>query len=236
MKKLYEGKAKILYEAENNEQIIQYFKDDTTAFNNQKFAINQGKGELNNIISSYFMECLHNVGIKTHFIKKIDERNQLVQKVQIIPLEVIVRNISAGSFCKKFDVERGLVLEKPLVEFSLKRDDLGDPLIPEDHISVLKIASLNEIQHLKAQALGINKVLQDEFKKIGIILVDFKIEFGKNSSGEIILADEISPDSCRLWDSQTKESFDKDLFREDKGDLVAGYKEIAKRFGLSVKI
>ena len=232
MKKLYEGKAKILYEAENSEQIIQYFKDDTTAFNNQKFAINQGKGELNNIISSYFMESLHKVGIKTHFIKKIDELNQLIKKVQIIPLEVIVRNISAGSFCKKFGVERGLMLEKPLVEFSLKRDDLGDPLIPEDHILALKIASLSEIQHLKTQALGVNKMLQDEFKKISIILVDFKIEFGKNSVGEIILADEISPDSCRLWDSQSKESFDKDLFREDKGNLIAGYKEIAQRLKL----
>ena len=230
MKKLYEGKAKVLFE--KDWKIIQYFKDDTTAFNNQKFAISNGKGVLNNIISSFFMEKLHSMGVKTHFIKKIDDRHQLVEPVKIIPLEVIVRNISAGSFCKKFGVERGITLTRPLVEFSLKKDELGDPLIPDDHIIALQIATQEEILYLKKQALQINTILQKSFNEIGIILVDFKIEFGKNSSGEIILADEISPDSCRLWDTKTKESFDKDLFREDKGDLVAGYREIAKRFGL----
>lgn len=231
-KKLYEGKAKILYSTENTNEIIQYFKDDTTAFNNQKFAISQEKGVLNNTISSYFMKKLHENSIGTHFIKQIDERNQLVKKVQIIPLEVIVRNISAGSFCKKFGIERGITLEAPLVEFSLKKDELGDPLIPDDHIIALKIASREEIHTLKIQALAINNILQKEFQNIGIILVDFKIEFGKDANGTIILADEISPDSCRLWDSTTKESFDKDLFRENKGDLITGYKEIAKRLGI----
>ncbi len=230
MKKLYEGKAKILFEKDG--KIVQFFKDDTTAFNNQKFAINNGKGILNNTISSFFMEKLQENGIKTHFIKKIDDHHQLVEPVQIIPLEVIVRNISAGSFCKKFGIEKGTILAHPLVEFSLKNDALGDPLIPDDHIITLQIATREEISHLKKQALKINTILQKLFNEIGILLVDFKIEFGKNSSGEIILADEISPDSCRLWDAKTKESFDKDLFREDKGDLITGYREIAKRFGL----
>lgn len=230
MKKIYEGKAKVLFEKDG--KIIQFFKDDTTAFNKEKFAINEGKGALNAKISAYFMQKLALNGIKNHFIKQIDDNHQLIEPVKIIPLEVIVRNITAGSFCKKFGVERGIKLPEPLVELSLKKDELGDPLIPESHIVALQIATMNEIEFIKTQALKVNKFLRSEFEKIGIILVDFKIEFGKDSNGDIILADEISPDSCRLWDIKTKESFDKDLFREDKGDLITGYKEIAKRLGL----
>lgn len=231
MNKLYEGKAKILYESENPNEIIQYFKDDTTAFNNTKFAVNRNKGVLNNIASSFFMNILEENGVKTHFIKKLDDRRQLVAKVQIIPLEVIVRNIAAGSFAKKFGVERGAVLEYPLVEFSLKNDSLGDPLIPEPHIILLKIAGRQEIDYITAQALKINDILKDIFANAGITLVDFKIEFGKNNRGDIILADEISPDSCRLWDSKSNQSLDKDLFREDKGNIIDGYTEVLKRIG-----
>lgn len=231
MKKLYEGKAKILYEGTNPHEIIQYFKDDTTAFNNAKFAINHNKGVLNNIASSFFMNILEKGGIKTHFIKKIDDRKQLVTKVQIIPLEVIVRNIAAGSFSKKFGIERGKVLESPLVEFSLKDDKLGDPLIPESHIILLKITNKQELDHITIQALRINQILQSIFSSVDITLVDFKIEFGKSSQGNIILADEISPDSCRLWDSKSGQSLDKDLFREDKGNIIDGYTEVLKRLG-----
>lgn len=233
MNKIYEGKAKILYTTENPEEIIQYFKDDTTAFNNEKFAIKQGKGVLNNVISAYFMEVMRENGIKTHFIKRIDDRNQVVQKVTIIPLEVIVRNIAAGSFSKKFGIERGTILEVPLVEFSYKRDELGDPLIPNDHITLLKIATDGEIAFIKNEALKINQILRAQFEKCGLNLVDFKIEFGKDVNGNIILADEISPDSCRLWNSDGQ-SLDKDLFREDKGDIVEAYSKVAEKLGIAL--
>ena len=233
MNKIYEGKAKVLYATKNPQEIIQYFKDDTTAFNNAKFAIKQGKGVLNNLISTHFMEIMHKYGIKTHFIKRIDERNQLVKKVTIIPLEVIVRNIAAGSFSKKFGIERGRVLNRPLVEFSYKKDELGDPLIPNDHITLLEIATDEEIAFIKNEAVKINAILIAEFKKCELSLVDFKIEFGKDENGKIILADEISPDSCRLW-KQNGESLDKDLFREDKGDIVEAYTQVAKNLGISI--
>jgi len=233
MNKIYEGKAKVLYTTENPQEIIQYFKDDTTAFNNEKFAIKQGKGILNNAISAHFMEIMHERGIKTHFIKKIDDRNQLVKKVTIIPLEVIVRNVAAGSFSKKFGIERGCVLNRPLIEFSYKKDELGDPLIPNDHIILLGIASEEEIDFIKNEAIKINAILIAEFKKCELSLVDFKIEFGKDEDGQIILADEISPDSCRLW-NHNGESFDKDLFREDKGDMVKGYTDVAKKLGIEI--
>ena len=232
MKTIYEGKAKILYATENDAEIVQFFKDDTTAFNNQKFAISQNKGVLNNLASSFFMKILAENAVKNHFIKQIDDRNQLVKKVRIIPLEVIVRNIAAGSFSKKFAVPRGTILKKPLVEFSLKDDSLGDPLIPDDHITTLEIASQNEIDYIKNEARKVNEVLQKIFKDAGILLVDFKIEFGKDTNGNIILADEISPDSCRLWDEKTNESLDKDLFREDKGNIIDGYTQVLKRLGI----
>ncbi len=233
MNKIYEGKAKILYTTENPEEIIQYFKDDTTAFNNEKFAIKQGKGILNNVISSRFMDIMRENGIKTHFIKRIDDRNQLVQKVTIIPLEVIVRNVAAGSFSKKFGIERGTILSAPLVEFSYKRDELGDPLIPNDHITLLKIATDAEIAFIKNEALKINEILRMQFEQCGLSLVDFKIEFGKDKNGDIILADEISPDSCRLWNADGK-SLDKDLFREDKGDIVEAYTDVARKLGIEI--
>jgi phosphoribosylaminoimidazole-succinocarboxamide synthase len=232
MKKFYEGKAKILFQTENPNEIIQYFKDDTTAFNNAKFAIKEGKGVLNNAISSFFMKILHKNNIKTHFISQIDDRQQLVKKMQIIPLEVIVRNIAAGSFSKKFGIKKGTVLKKPLVEFSYKNDELGDPLIPVEHIILLDIANQVEIDYIKSQALQINTILIEIFKNINLDLVDFKIEFGKDVNGNIILADEISPDSCRLWESGTENSLDKDLFREDKGDIIEAYKKIAINLGI----
>ncbi len=233
MNKIYEGKAKVLYTTENPQEIIQYFKDDTTAFNNAKFAIKQGKGILNNAISAHFMEIMHERGIKTHFIKKIDDRNQLVKKVTIIPLEVIVRNVAAGSFSKKFGIERGQILPRPLVEFSYKKDELGDPLIPNDHIILLGIATEEEIGFIKNEAIKINAILITEFTKCNLHLVDFKVEFGKDEDGQIILADEISPDSCRLWNNNG-ESLDKDLFREDKGDMVKGYADVAKKLGIEI--
>jgi phosphoribosylaminoimidazole-succinocarboxamide synthase len=234
MNKIYEGKAKILYTTENPEEIIQYFKDDTTAFNNEKFAIKQGKGILNNVISSRFMDIMRENGIKTHFIKRIDDRNQLVQKATIIPLEVIVRNVAAGSFSKKFGIERGTILSAPLVEFSYKRDELGDPLIPNDHITLLKIATDAEIAFIKNEALKINEILRMQFAQCGLRLIDFKIEFGKDKNGDIILADEISPDSCRLWNADGQ-SLDKDLFREDKGDIVEAYADVARKLGIEIQ-
>lgn len=216
---------------EKGKNIVQYFKDDTTAFNGERFEIKEGKGVLNNAISSFFMENLEKNSVATHFLEKLDERHQLVKKVKIIPLEVIIRNVTAGSFCKKFGVERGKTLPFPLVEFSLKDDSLGDPLIPETHIFALKIATEDEISQIKEMALKVNTFLQSQFEKIELLLVDFKIEFGRHGK-KIILADEISPDSCRLWQKGTLESFDKDLFREQKGEIVEAYREIARRLGI----
>ena len=235
MKKIYEGKAKILFESENPNEIIQYFKDDATAFNNQKKEVIQGKGALNNFISEYIMKELTANKIPNHFIKRIDERNQLVKKLEIFPLEVIIRNISAGSMAKRLGLEEGSVFSEPVFEICYKRDDLGDPLINEDHaVEVLKVITRDQFSFIKEKSLQINSILKGIFLKIDIKLVDFKIEFGFDKQGNIMLADEISPDSCRLWDINTNERFDKDLFRHGLGDLVTGYSEIANR--LKVKL
>ncbi len=235
MKKIYEGKAKILFQSDNPDQIIQYFKDDATAFNNQKKEVIQNKGILNNYISEFIMNVLSTNNISNHFIKRIDDRHQLVKKLEIFPLEVIIRNISAGSICKRLGIEQGATFQKPIFEICYKEDSLGDPVINEDHaINALKVITQEQLNHIKEQAFKINEILKDIFTKINIRLVDFKIEFGFDSQGNIMLADEISPDSCRLWDSNTNERFDKDLFRHGLGDLVSGYREIANRLAISI--
>lgn len=235
-KMIYEGKAKILYEGPDANTVIQYFKDDATAFNGQKHAVIAGKGVLNNRISSHIMTKLEAIGIPTHFIRSINMREQLVRKVDIIPIELVVRNIAAGSLCKRLGLEEGEYLRKPLIEYYYKRDDLGDPLVGEDHILTFGWADPYELDEMVAMAWRVNDYLNGMFSGIGLKLVDFKLEFGRiwGEHGElyIVLADEVSPDNCRLWDQKTGEKLDKDRFRQDLGDLVEGYQTIAKRLGL----
>jgi phosphoribosylaminoimidazole-succinocarboxamide synthase len=234
--KIYEGKAKILYSTENANLLVQYFKDDATAFNAQKKAVIEGKGVLNNVISEFIMLKLAQENIPTHFVKRLDEREQLIKKVKIIPLEVIIRNISAGSMAKRLGIEEGRELLSPIFEICYKDDALGDPLINDDHaINVLQIINQNQLQEIKDYSLKINKILQKIFKDIKIKLVDFKIEFGFDieNKNQILLADEISPDSCRLWDENTSEKLDKDRFRRDLGGLVEAYQEVANRLKIN---
>jgi phosphoribosylaminoimidazole-succinocarboxamide synthase len=234
--KIYEGKAKILYSTENENFLVQYFKDDATAFNAQKKAVIEGKGVLNNAISEFIMLKLADENIPTHFVKRLDKREQLIKKVKIIPLEVIIRNISAGSMAKRLGIEEGRELLSPIFEICYKDDALGDPLINDDHaVNVLKIINQNQLQEIKDYSLKINKILQKIFKDIKIKLVDFKIEFGFDveNKNQILLADEISPDSCRLWDENTSEKLDKDRFRRDLGGLVEAYQEVANRLKIN---
>ncbi len=232
--KIYEGKAKILYATNDKNLLIQYFKDDTTAFNNQIKEIIDGKGALNNAISERIMLDLAQKNIPTHFIKKLSEREQLVKKVEIIPLEVIVRNIAAGSMSKRLGIDEGKKLATPVFEICYKKDDLGDPLINDDHaVIVLEIIDQNQLAQIKNYALQINQFLKKLFADIDIILVDFKIEFGVDKDGEILLADEISPDSCRLWDAKTSKKLDKDRFRRGLGGLVEAYSQVAERLGIT---
>ncbi len=234
--KIYEGKAKILYSTENANLLVQYFKDDATAFNAQKKAVIEGKGVLNNVISEFIMLKLAHENIPTHFVKRLDKREQLIKKVKIIPLEVIIRNISAGSMAKRLGIEEGRELLAPIFEICYKDDALGDPLINDDHaINVLKIINKNQLQEIKDYSLKINEILQKIFKDIKIKLVDFKIEFGFDieNKNQILLADEISPDSCRLWDENTSEKLDKDRFRRDLGGLVEAYQEVANRLKIN---
>jgi phosphoribosylaminoimidazole-succinocarboxamide synthase len=235
-KMIYEGKAKILYEGPDANTVIQYFKDDATAFNGQKHAVIAGKGVLNNRISSHIMTKLEAIGIPTHFIRSINMREQLVRRVEIIPIELVVRNIAAGSLCKRLGIPEGEILRKPLIEFYYKKDELGDPMISEDHIVTFGWADPYELDEMVAMAWRVNDFLNGMFTGIGLRLVDFKLEFGRiwGEMGElyIVLADEISPDNCRLWDQKTGEKLDKDRFRQDLGDLVEGYQQIAKKLGL----
>ena len=226
---LYEGKAKQVYSTENENEFIVYFKDDATAFNGEKKATISSKGILNNKISTIMFEMLHDNQINTHFVKSLSDREMLVKKVEILPLEVIVRNITAGSFCKRYGIEEGLVLDEPIFELSYKNDEYGDPMLNEDHAVAMKLATREEIAFLKAQTIKINELMKDFFLKMNLKLVDFKLEFGKDVEGNIILADEISPDTCRLWDVNTNEKLDKDRFRRDLGDLVQGYEEVLAR-------
>ena len=226
---LYEGKAKKIYSTENENEFVVYYKDDATAFNGEKKAEIASKGILNNKISTIIFEELAKEGIEPHFIKNLSDREMLVKKVEILPLEVIVRNITAGSFCKRYGVQEGIVLDTPIFEMSYKNDDLGDPLLNDDHAVALKLATREEIEFLRTQTLKINEIMKKLFLKMDLKLVDFKLEFGKDVNGKIILADEISPDTCRLWDVNTNEKLDKDRFRRGLGDLVQGYEEVLAR-------
>ena len=226
---LYEGKAKKIFSTENDNEFVVYYKDDATAFNGEKKAEISSKGILNNQISTIMFEELAKEGITSHFIKSLSDREMLVKKVEILPLEVIVRNITAGSFCKRYGVEEGIVLDQPIFEMSYKNDEFGDPLLNDDHAVALKLATREEIEFLRAQTLKINEIMKKFFLKMDLKLVDFKLEFGKDVDGNIILADEISPDTCRLWDVNTNEKLDKDRFRRDLGDLVEGYEEVLAR-------
>lgn len=223
---LYEGKAKRLYATEDNGVLLVEFKDSATAFNGEKKSEISGKGSLNNQITSLIFKKLKEENIPSHFIEKISETEQLVKKVTIIPLEVVIRNTAAGSFSKRLGVEEGTPLKKPLVEFYYKDDDLGDPLLIEDHIEELAIASRAEVATLKEKALEVNHVLSAFFKELDVNLIDFKLEFGKEADGSILLADEISPDNCRLWDAKTNEKMDKDVFRRNLGSLTDAYEKI----------
>ena len=234
-KKIYEGKAKIVFAKSDKNLVIQHFKDDATAFNNQKKDVIDGKGILNNRISEHILTNLNQVGIKNHLIKRLNMREQLVQHVEIIPIEFIVRNIATGSLTKRLGIEDGTVLEYPLVEYCLKNDELGDPLISKEHILAFKWMDDFEIDFVNNELARINDFLQGMFRGVGIKLVDFKVEFGrleKNGKKDIILADEISPDTCRLWDATTDKKLDKDRFRKDLGNLVEGYQEVARRLDI----
>jgi len=234
-KKIYEGKAKILYEGPEPGTLIQYFKDDTTAFNAQKKAILEGKGVVNNQISAFCMQNLNAIGVPTHFIKRMNMREQLVREVEIIPLEVVCRNVAAGSLSKRLGLEEGSLLPRSIVEFYYKNDDLGDPMVAEEHISAFNWASTQEIDDMMALTLRVNDYLFGMFAAVGIRLVDFKLEFGRLYEGDMVrtvIADEISPDSCRLWDIQTNEKMDKDRFRRDLGNVTEAYAEVARRLGI----
>ncbi len=234
-KKIYEGKAKILYKGPQPNTIIQYFKDDATAFNNKKFAVINGKGVLNNRISSFLMEKIKHLGIPTHFIKRLNMREQLVHAVEIIPIEVVIRNIAAGSICKRFNLKEGEALPRAIVEYYYKSDELNDPLVSNEHITVFEWANSNELEDIFNMSLRINDFLIGVFSSIGIKLIDFKLEFGrfyKDENLEIILADELSPDNFRLWDNKTNKKLDKDRFREDLGNMKEAYQEVAERLGV----
>ena len=232
-KKLYEGKAKIIYASTEKNLVIQHFKDDATAFNNQKKATIDGKGILNNRISEHILSNLNEVGIKNHLIKRINMREQLVKNVEIIPIEFVVRNIATGSLTKRLGIEDGSVLNRPLIEYCLKNDELGDPLISREHILTFDWLNVMELDWINEECRRINDFLQGMFRGVGIKLVDFKVEFGRSTQDNIIiLADEISPDTCRLWDSSTEKKLDKDIFRNDLGNLIEGYQEVAKRLNI----
>ena len=234
-KKLYEGKAKIIYATQDKNLVIQYFKDDATAFNNQKKSNIEGKGVINNRISEHILSNLSQVGIKNHLIKRLNMREQLVKLVDIIPIEFIVRNIATGSLTKRLGIEEGTVLERPLIEYCLKDDKLGDPIISKEHILTFNWMNKTQLDFVDESLKRLNDFLLGMFRGVGIKLVDFKVEFGftfESNKSEIILADEISPDTCRLWDSITEKKLDKDRFRKDLGDLIPAYTEVAKRLGI----
>lgn len=226
---LYEGKAKKVFATDDVNLVIVDYKDDATAFNGEKKGTITGKGVINNVMSNHMFQLLEQQGVPTHFVEQLSERETLVKKVSIVPLEVIIRNISAGSFAKRFGVEEGIVFDEPTIEFSYKNDELGDPLMNAYHAIALKAATREEIETIKAMAFKVNEVMKQYFDTLNVILVDFKLEFGKTADGKIVLADEISPDTCRLWDKTTKEKLDKDRFRRDMGGVEEAYQEIMKR-------
>ena len=229
LEQLYEGKAKKVFSTEDPNMVIVSYKDDATAFDGLKKGTIIGKGAVNNQMTNFLMRQLEKAGVPTHFVEELNERETVVKKVSIVPLEVIVRNISAGSFAKRYGVEEGIVFDAPTIEFSYKNDDLGDPLINEYHALALKLASKEEIEQIKKYAFAVNDVLKAFWSECGVTIVDFKLEFGRTSDGAIVLADEISPDTCRLWDSKTHEKLDKDRFRRDMGGVEDAYSEIMRR-------
>jgi phosphoribosylaminoimidazole-succinocarboxamide synthase len=234
-RQIYEGKAKVLFEGPEPGTLIQYFKDDATAFNNQKKGTITGKGVLNNRISEYLMTKLNEIGVPTHFVRRLNMREQLVREVEIIPVEVVIRNIAAGSLSKRLGIEEGTVLPRSIVEYYYKNDKLGDPMVSEEHITAFGWAATQDIDDILQLSLRINDFLTGLFLGIGIKLVDFKLEFGRlytNDEMRIVLADEISPDNCRLWDARTNEKMDKDRFRQDLGKVEEAYQEVARRLGI----
>lgn len=228
-KQLYEGKAKKIFETDKPEILFVSYKDDATAFNGIKKGTILGKGIINNKVTNYMMRLLEKAGIPTHYIEEISDRETLVKKVSIIPLEVIIRNVSAGSFAKNYGVEEGIIFDEPTIEFSYKNDNLGDPLINSYHAIALKLATKEEIEIIKKYAFKINEEMKKFFISINVKLIDFKLEFGKLADNKIVLADEISPDTCRFWDATTNEKLDKDRFRRDLGNVEGAYKEMMKR-------
>ena len=236
-KKLYEGKAKIIYETNESGLVIQHFKDDATAFNALKKASIEGKGVLNNRISEHLLNTLDQCGIQNHLIKRLNMREQLIKKVKIIPIEFVIRNIAAGSLTKRLGISEGTVLGRPLLEYYLKNDELADPMISKEHVYTFEWATEEEVKTIDKISLRINDILQGVFRGVGIKLVDFKLEYGRvwnkdKEINEIILADEISPDTCRLWDIKTDKKLDKDRFRKDLGNLIEAYQDVARRLGI----
>ncbi len=229
LEQLYEGKAKKVFATENPDLVIVSYKDDATAFDGQKKGIISGKGAINNRMTNFLMQKLEKQGVPTHFVEELNDRETVVRKVSIVPLEVIVRNLSAGHFASRYGVEEGIVFEEPVVEFSYKNDDLHDPLLNDDHAVALKLATREEIAVIKQMALKVNELLKGILLECGVTLVDFKLEFGKTSDGKLVLADEISPDTCRFWDAKTGEKLDKDRFRRDLGNVEEAYIEMRRR-------
>ena len=226
---LYEGKAKKVFATDDPNLVIVSYKDDATAFNGEKKGTIAGKGAINNVMSNHMFQLLEQQGVPTHFVEQLSDRETVVKKVSIVPLEVIVRNISAGSFAKRYGVKEGIVFDEPTFELSYKNDDLGDPLMNDYHAIALKLATREEIELIKSMTFKVNEVMKQYFDTLGVTLVDFKLEFGKTADGKIVLADEISPDTCRLWDKTTGEKLDKDRFRRDMGGVEEAYQEIMKR-------
>ena len=226
---LYEGKAKQVFATENPDIVMVHYKDDATAFNGLKKGTITGKGVINTRVTNFMMKKLAAAGIPTHFVEELNDRDTLVKKVSIVPLEVIIRNISAGSFAKRFGVEEGIVFENPTIEYSYKNDDLGDPMINTAQALALKLATPEEIETIRTMAFKVNDIMKAFFQEVGVDLVDFKLEFGRLSDGTIVLADEISPDTCRFWDSKTHEKLDKDRFRRDLGGVEDAYEEMRRR-------
>jgi phosphoribosylaminoimidazole-succinocarboxamide synthase len=234
-RRIYEGKGKILYEGPEPGTLIQHFKDDATAFNNKKHAVIDGKGVLNNRISEYIFTQLNSLGVPTHFVRRLNMREQLIREVEIIPLEVVVRNVAAGSLSTRLGIAEGTALPRSIIEFYYKNDELGDPMVSEEHITAFGWASPQDIDDVMALAIRVNDFLSGLFLGVGIRLVDFKLEFGRLWEGEmmrIVLADEISPDSCRLWDINSGDKLDKDRFRRDLGGMLEAYQEVARRLGI----
>ncbi len=232
LEQLYEGKAKKVFATSDPNLCIVSYKDDATAFNGLKKGTITGKGVINNKMSNFLMQMLEKEGVPTHFVEQLSDRDTVVKKVSIVPLEVIIRNISAGSFAKRYGVEEGIVFDEPTIEFSYKNDDLGDPLLNAYHAIALKLATREEIEQIKSMAFKVNEVLKAYMLSLGVRLVDFKLEFGKTADGLIVLADEISPDTCRFWDKDTNEKLDKDRFRRDMGGVEDAYNEMMKRLGI----